>query len=314
MSKEIWKLVDGFDSKYEVSNLGRVRTWYNRRLDKLKTPRVIKSRKNRYGYLKIALWLHSKSYHFVIHRLVASAFVPNPNSEKLVHHKDCDKTNNTVQNLEWISPKNNQLKRENYFFVRNSKSHRMQLKNQDSDKLQEQDILSEIWKPVSITDGRYEVSTLGRVRRIYQQMFNSKEITTIKPRLVGYEKKGYRGFAFITSSKKRKAVLIHQVVAMEFLKNPMSHKQVNHKDANKHNNRVTNLEWCTAKENGQHASMIGRKSRGEAHWCAKLSEHDVRWIRSQKGILSLAKISKNKRISIAAASGIIRGKSWNWLR
>ena len=83
------------DSNYEVSNLGRVR---NRN-----TGRMLAQTDNGYGYYYISI--NKKTT--LVHRMVAEAFLPNPNKEKWVNHIDCDKHNNKASNLEWCSPEYN---------------------------------------------------------------------------------------------------------------------------------------------------------------------------------------------------------------
>lgn len=98
--KEIWKEIDGFPD-YEVSNLGRVCSF------KKKYPKILKPGKNRYGYLYVILYNGGKMIGKTIHRLVAEAFVPNPDNKPQVNHIDEDKLNNVVDNLEWVTCKEN---------------------------------------------------------------------------------------------------------------------------------------------------------------------------------------------------------------
>lgn len=95
--KEIWVDIKELDNKYQVSNLGRIRN---------KTTGVIrKAFDDGNGYLKIMIKLTHKSYR--IHRLVANAFIPNPNNLPCVNHKDGNKRNNCVSNLEWCTHSQN---------------------------------------------------------------------------------------------------------------------------------------------------------------------------------------------------------------
>ena len=92
---EVWKDVKGYEGLYKVSNLGDV--WSvtkNRKLIPCKHKR---------GYLLVKFTVNQKAKNFYVHRLVAEAFIENPNSKKEVNHKDGDKTNNRVENLEWCS-------------------------------------------------------------------------------------------------------------------------------------------------------------------------------------------------------------------
>ena len=79
-----------------MSNLGRVKSSYGK--GKILTPRL-----NSDGYPRVELYKRSKSKSHYIHRLVATAFIPNPNSFQEINHKDENKSNNIVSNLEWCS-------------------------------------------------------------------------------------------------------------------------------------------------------------------------------------------------------------------
>ena len=99
--EEIWKPIE-FDG-YEVSNLGRVKSY---KCDK-QNGRIMKPYLDTKGYLQIDIQLDGRKreqrYHLLVHRLVAKAFIPNPTDLPQVNHKDEDKTNNCVDNLEWCT-------------------------------------------------------------------------------------------------------------------------------------------------------------------------------------------------------------------
>ena len=95
---EEWRPIVGFEGLYEVSNTGQVRNCRG----KLLRPGL-----NHNGYLKCVLCKKGKTKTIYIHRLVAQAFIPNPQDLPQVNHKDEDKTNNSVDNLEWCSSKYN---------------------------------------------------------------------------------------------------------------------------------------------------------------------------------------------------------------
>lgn len=90
---EIWRSVKDYEGLYEVSNLGRVRN--------CRTGRVLRLWKDKYGYLLVGLHKDGVRKHCLVHRLVAQAFLPNPNNLPQVNHKDENKENNRVENLEW---------------------------------------------------------------------------------------------------------------------------------------------------------------------------------------------------------------------
>ena len=111
---ELWKDIKNYEGIYQVSNLGRIKT-----LDKYvnclyEQKRLIKSReiktfKNNSGYYIVSLYQNNKSKKFLVHRLVAEAFIPNLNNKKEVNHIDGNKENNCVENLEWVTAKGNIL-------------------------------------------------------------------------------------------------------------------------------------------------------------------------------------------------------------
>lgn len=96
--KENWKPIDGFEG-YAVSNLGRIKSLNYKRTGKEK---ILKPMKNK-GYLQVGLCRNGKRKMFYVHRLVATAFLPNPNGFTEINHIDEDKTNNVVDNIEWAS-------------------------------------------------------------------------------------------------------------------------------------------------------------------------------------------------------------------
>lgn len=101
--KEIWKPVAGFEN-YEVSNLGRIKSLNYNRTGKEK---IMKPMKERNGYLRVELCRNGKIKNFLVHRLIATAFIKNPEGFEQVNHKDENKINNCVDNLEFCDCKYN---------------------------------------------------------------------------------------------------------------------------------------------------------------------------------------------------------------
>lgn len=97
--KEVWKDIEGYEGRYQVSNLGRVK--------RVITGRILKSGKNRGGYLYVNLCKNGKYKTHKIHRQVAQAFIPNPENKPEINHIDEDKSNNVISNLEWSTRKEN---------------------------------------------------------------------------------------------------------------------------------------------------------------------------------------------------------------
>jgi hypothetical protein len=94
---EIFREVKGYEGYYEVSNLGNVRS------TSYKGVRILRPAKTACGYLDVVFCIKQKKEHKLVHRLVAEAFIDNPNNLTTVNHKDENKLNNNVENLEWMS-------------------------------------------------------------------------------------------------------------------------------------------------------------------------------------------------------------------
>ena len=94
-----WKLVPGYEDYYAVSDRGGVYSFRKKR--------ELKPKVDRYGYEVVTLTVHGYSKCFTVHRLVALAFIPNPCNKPTVNHKDENKRNNAVSNLEWATHKEN---------------------------------------------------------------------------------------------------------------------------------------------------------------------------------------------------------------
>lgn len=99
---ELWKKVEGYES-YEISNTGKVLThnWMNRGITKVMCPSKYR------GYFQVNLWKNGKQKCMRVHRLVADAFIPNPDNLKEINHIDGNKENNHVSNLEWCTREHN---------------------------------------------------------------------------------------------------------------------------------------------------------------------------------------------------------------
>ena len=110
MTDEIWRTIKGYESQYQVSDQGRVKSL------KFGKERILKPLRNTFGYLFVFLCKNGEKKEYKVHRLVAKTFIPNPDNLPQVNHKDEDKDNNSVQNLEWCDSKYN-----NNYGTRNEK-------------------------------------------------------------------------------------------------------------------------------------------------------------------------------------------------
>lgn len=102
--------------------------------------------------------------------------------------------------------------------------------------------MKEVWKDIKGYEGLYQISNLGRVKSLRSNQFLSG----------GNNGNGYQ-FVFLCNKKVNKRFYIHRLVALHFIPTKNNKLQVNHKDGNKSNNCVENLEWCTNKENLIHS-------------------------------------------------------------
>lgn len=119
----------------------------------------------------------------------------------------------------------------------------------------------EEWRPIVGYEGLYEVSSWGRVRSLSHITIGRRCATTKQGRILK-ERKNHKGYVMVMLYKygqEAKAWMIHRLVALAFIPNPNNCDQINHKDENKKNNRVENLEWCTAKYNSNYGTREERR-------------------------------------------------------
>ena len=94
---EIWKDIKGYEGLYLISNLGNIKSLHNYRRGNIIKPKLKK------GYYQVGLRKNNIRKWYAVHRLVALTFIPNPNNLPCVNHKDENKLNNNINNLEWCT-------------------------------------------------------------------------------------------------------------------------------------------------------------------------------------------------------------------
>jgi len=101
MIEEIWKDIPNYDGLYQISNLGRIKSLGGK--SNHKKDIIMKQKLEKYGYMRISI----KNKSYLVHRLVAKAFIPNLENKRTVNHIDGNKLNNNFNNLEWATDSEN---------------------------------------------------------------------------------------------------------------------------------------------------------------------------------------------------------------
>lgn len=174
-------------------------------------------------------------------------------------------------------------------------------------------VKDEIWKPVKDFEGLYEVSNKGRVKALTKKVGNhlrKNEEWELSIR------KDSDGYSIITMFKDQKRAdrKVHRLVAIAFLINPENKPQVNHKDGNKDNNCVSNLEWNTAKENVIHSYSNNLKfgKKGQSHPRAVFKNSDILLIRKMRDEDGLThdKIANFFNVNRVTITHVLNGQSY----
>ena len=301
---EEWRLINDFPN-YSVSNFGNVKNNKTNRIMKLNV---------KGGYHNVSLINNNLKKTLKVQRLVALVFIENPENKPEVNHKDKNKLNNNINNLEWnthlencqhksiglvyksnknkpinridkmtgeILEKFNSIEDAGVWVFKNnltSNSHNGRnsigncvngLSNSaygfrwEYEKIE--DIKNEEWREINlqnifnneiINDKKYYVSSLGRFKNSYGTIMKNYKVN----------ENGY-----IRIYIYNKTFTLHRLVALTFLENPENKEQVNHKDGNKLNNSIDNLEFVTNKENQLHKFKMGLGN----NYTRKIGQYDL---------------------------------------
>lgn len=179
-------------------------------------------------------------------------------------------------------------------------------------ELETYNIVGEVWKDIQGYEGQYMVSSKGRVKSVSRFTCDSNGyLKHKKERILKCSiTKGYFFVSLNNGDIKRKSV--HRLMCIAFLPNLSNKPQVNHKNGIKTDNRLENLEWCTNKENSDHAYRNGLLKKGEEINTCKLNQTDVKFIREmyKSGKYSQRRLARMFNISQSAIGRAIRKKSW----
>lgn len=243
MEKEIWKDIPDTDGKYQVSNMGRVRSrckkneWRIRAFDYTK-----------YGYAAVHFQYGKKNFRKYVHRLVADAFVPGYKEGLFVNHKNENKADNRASNLEWLTHKENvnygkrnehaaeslRAKKRLYFDVKIDKPST------------EQDIAGEEWRDVVGYEGIYMVSNIGRVKTIKRVHINGGILRQWQTQSTNG--KGLLNVNLCDANGNHHMTSVARIVAMAYCDGYSENFKVKHLDGDMLNNRANNLKWVSAQE------------------------------------------------------------------
>ena len=345
--QEIWKNIDGFEGYYEVSNFGNVRSLdrvvINKNNFKRKISGTILSLNTGHnGYYFCRLSKNGKHTCVRVNRLVARAFLPNPNNLPFVNHLDFNKKNNNIHNLQWISLEDN---------VHHSISRMYKNLNIDSNMVREIFILfhkhnesiSGLMKKFRMK--RWAVSNIIH-RKSWKKFTEDLKFLTDKPdifyksienqeiwkpinnnkilngfevsdrgriKLDGKLRPQYKFQNYHIFCVKRKTFSVHRTVAQTFVPNPYNYKYVHHIDSNTDNNNAENLQWCTLSFNSKQ-SWIDASDR-KNHPLNKLSQQSVLKIKElySTSEYNLVELGNMFGVHSRTIRNIIRGKTWKHL-
>lgn len=279
---ETYKPIKNFEDKYEISNKGFIKNIQTKQIKKFYL-------KNGYQYIS----LEKKFYR--VHRLVADAFLINDDLTKIyVNHIDGNKTNNNVLNLEYITPSNNVKHAIDNNLLKLSKKKICQY-NKNNILIKIYESIIDACRETNIDDGTIckvckfydsgegnNKSAGGFIWKYLEENKNeivnnftfhnikgySNYLITMCGKIYSNKRKrfltlikneeGYLRVYLIDDNRNRKGLLVHRLVAENFIPNPNNKPQVNHINMIRDDNQINNLEWVTNSENIIH-SIKNRK-------------------------------------------------------
>ena len=271
------KIIPGTNKKYSATKDGRIYSHYFNKYQ---------SQYPSGNYLSVSITVHKKEMHPSVHRLVAKAFIPNPDNLPEVNHKDGNGKNNCISNLEWSDRKRQTEHAYETGLIKNHGKKVYQL-DMDGEILAQFSSMEKASKATGAHRNTISLACRGKLKTFggYKWRFvdgyipvnidieNLKELPHYQSYYVSpdgfvYSAKTSRilipnisehGYHFVRPYKngKTKRMSIHRCVALTYIPNPDNKPKVNHKNGIKSDNRVENLEWATASEDTQHAMDTG---------------------------------------------------------
>ncbi len=264
---EIWKKIRRFP-KYFISDKGNVWSisW------ELLIKQGIKC-----GYKSVMIGYPNRTFIYV-HRLVAEEFIPKDQNRDVVNHKNGERSDNSVENLEWVTHLENCQHARSTGLTHNNRT--FELKSEEPEDGKELEILP-----------GYLITGDGKVYGKYRGRFLKGTI----------KKDGYCRVVI-----RRKNHYVHRLVAMAFLGEPEKGKnQVNHKDLNKKNNNIENLEWVSPSENMQHS--VAKNPNKFRHLQKKVAKLDRTTGETLEVYAGLKEAGRKTGTNVGSISKVCRG-------
>jgi hypothetical protein len=329
--EEQWKQIQDFPN-YQISTFGNVKN--------IITNKLLKPSKKG-GYYNISLVNFYCKKSFKVHRLVAIAFIPNPINKPEVNHKDKNKKNNHIDNLDWMTRKENNIHRCKDLFISTNKNKPInKICIQTGIILDTYNSINDaaLWAfnnglTKNVHNGRNSIGNcicgLSNTsygfkwenietsecldNEIWKQVYienignkkyfvsNLGRFKNSRGRIMNNYKICENGYIRVVICNK--TYFLHRLIALTFVDNPENKEQVNHIDGNKTNNNIENLEFVTNRENQLHKFKIGLGN----NFTRKIGQYtlDNIFIKEHKSIASAA---KEVNISKSCISGVLRKK------
>ena len=176
--------------------------------------------------------------------------------------------------------------------------------------------MNEQWKEIKGNREIYEVSNLGNVRTKDREGARGSNVKGHE--LMQHDNSNGYPRCNMNINGHSKSYLVHRLVAKLFISNPENKPDVNHKNGDKHNNSVDNLEWCTKSENEKHAWKTGLKhdvaTKGELHGMHKLTRKDVEYIRKHHvrngGTMKTSELARMFDVKPQTITEIVSERIW----
>lgn len=326
---ENWQTISGFPN-YDVSSLGNIRNNKTNKFMKV----YVKS-----GYYHVSLLNESNKKTLKVHRLIALAFIENTENKPEVNHKDKNKLNNQLSNLEWMTRKENNIHRCQGIKITCNKNKKIFRIDKDTNEILEKYNSIELagtWVfqngyTKTIHNGRNSIGNCinGLSQLAYKYKWKYEENNDLENEIwkqvvlenIDTKDKQYfvsnlgrfkNSFGTIMDNYKvndngyirvyifNKTYAIHRLVALTFIENPENKEQVNHIDGNKLNNAVSNLEWNTCSENNLHKFQIGLGN----NFTRKITQYDLQ-MNKLKDFSSIVEASKVLNIGKSNIVGVL---------